>query len=693
MPPTNEPSNRPAGAETTNQSGPSIHWSWWTIVMLVLVGWNLLLFLNVGGGPPTFTYSAFRSELAAGNVASVDIHGQTITGTFDHAPAGATGVQAPAPAASASPPGSASPPVTSSAVPVGGAGIPFQTVMPPFGDPSLLPALLTHRVAVSAEDTTSGPGILPDLLIGILPLVLIVGFAIWSARQFQRAGSGILGFGGSKARVYTAERPKVTFADVAGEDDAKADLREIVDYLRDRTAFDRVGARLPRGVLLVGPPGTGKTLLARAVAGEARVPFYSISGSEFVEMFVGVGASRVRDLFAKAKAGGPAILFMDEIDAVGRQRSTGPMANDEREQTLNQLLVEMDGFDDQTRIVVLAATNRPDVLDPALQRPGRFDRQITVGYPDREGREAILHIHCQGIHLSPTVDLAEVARQTPGFSGADLANLANEAALQAARAGRAAVESVDFSAAMDRITLGSRHPSLRDPAERRLVAYHEAGHAVVATLTPGADPVDKVTIVPHGRALGATRQLPEEDRHNYPLDLLLGRLGVLLGGRAAEELVFGQPTSGAESDLREATRIARQMVGVWGMSSALGPVSFVVDDLTRANPWHPEYAEATASLLDDSVRALLEEARQHAVSVLTANRAALEALASELLAREVVDRARLLELVRVDGAPVPARGNGKRPPLAPEGADDAADSLEATASFSNAAIVEGATLP
>ena len=463
MPPIKEPSNRPAGAETTNQSGPSIHWSWWTIVMLILVGWNLLLFLNVGGGPPTITYSAFRSELAAANVASVDIHGQTITGTFDHAPAGATGAQTSAPAASASPPASASPAATPPAVSAGGAGIPFQTVMPPFGDPSLLPALLTQRVAVTAEDTTSGPGILPDLLIGILPLVLIVGFAIWSARQFQRAGSGILGFGGSKARVYTAERPKVTFADVAGEDDAKADLREIVDYLRDRTAFDRVGARLPRGVLLVGPPGTGKTLLARAVAGEARVPFYSISGSEFVEMFVGVGASRVRDLFAKAKADGPAILFMDEIDAVGRQRSTGPMANDEREQTLNQLLVEMDGFDDQTRIVVLAATNRPDVLDPALQRPGRFDREITVGYPDREGREAILRIHCQGIQLSPTVDLAEVARQTAGFSGADLANLANEAALQAARVGRAAVESADFSTAMDRITLGSRHPSLRDP--------------------------------------------------------------------------------------------------------------------------------------------------------------------------------------------------------------------------------------
>lgn len=661
--------------------------------MLVLVGWNLLLFLNVGGGPPAITYSAFRSELAAGNVASVHIHGQTITGTFVRAPAGSAGGQLPAPAASASTGRSANPPAGPSALTGSPAGVPFRTVMPPFGDPSLLPELLAQRVAVTAADTTSGPGILPDLLTFILPLVLIVGFALWSARQFQRAGSGILGFGGSKARVYTAERPKVTFADVAGEDDAKAELREIVDYLRDRTAFDRVGARLPRGVLLIGPPGTGKTLLARAVAGEARVPFYSISGSEFVEMFVGVGASRVRDLFAKAKADGPAILFMDEIDAVGRQRSTGPMANDEREQTLNQLLVEMDGFDDQTRIVVLAATNRPDVLDPALQRPGRFDRQITVGYPDREGREAILRIHCQGIQLSSTVDLAEVARQTPGFSGADLANLANEAALQAARAGRAAVESVDFSAAVDRVTLGSRHPSLRDPAERRLVAYHEAGHAVVATLTPGADPVDKVTIVPHGRALGATRQLPEEDRHNYPRDLLLGRLVVLMGGRAAEELVFGQPTTGAESDLREATRIARQMVGVWGMSSALGPVSFVIDDLTRANPWHPEYAEATAHQLDDSVRALLEEARQRAVSVLTANRAALETLAGELLVREVVDRARLLELVRTDGEPVLTLGDGTRSPLGPERTGDSANAVEVPASISGAAIGEGAALP
>ena len=628
--------------------------------MLVLVAWNLLLLLP-SGGPEPLDYSAFRAELAAGNVATVDIKGQSISGTLRHAPAGTTGVSNPTPATGSSPSASAS------AVPAAaGGGIRFQTVMPPFGDPSLLPAMIAQGVAVTAVDTTSGPGILPDLLIGVLPFVLLIGFGILIARQLGRAGSGILGFGGSKPRVYTAERPKVTFADVAGEVDAKTELREIVDYLRDRTAFDRVGARLPRGVLLVGPPGTGKTLLARAVAGEARVPFFSISGSEFVEMFVGVGASRVRDLFAKAKADGPAIVFVDEVDAVGRQRSTGPLPNDEREQTLNQLLVEMDGFDDQTRIIVLAATNRPDVLDPALLRPGRFDRQITVGYPDREDREAILRIHCQGIVLSPAVDLAVVARQTPGFSGADLANLANEAALQAARAGRGAVESVDFSTAMDRITLGSRHASLRDPNERRLVAYHEGGHAVVATLTPGADPVDRVTIVPHGRALGATRQLPEEDRHDYPRDLLLGRLAVLLGGRAAEELVLGQPTTGAETDLREATRIARQMVGAWGMSTSLGPVSFAMDDLAHGNVLHPEYAEATAARIDESVQALLEEARQGATAVLRANRAALDLLATELLTHEVVDRDRLMDLVRGRQAPEHTRGHGGRKPMGGE---------------------------
>ena len=653
---------------TTEERGSPklpIRWPWWVIAMLVLVAWNVLLFLPVGGGPQGISYSAFRFELAAGNVATVDINGQTITGSLRHAPSGtsAAGTQSSGTA-------SQSASAAAGSTPAASPDLGFQTVMPPFGDSSLLQELIAQNVAVTAEDTTSGPGIIPDLLINLLPFVLLIGFFIWGARRLQGTGAGILGFGGSKPRVYTAERPKVTFADVAGEEDAKAELREIVDYLRDRTAFERVGARLPRGVLLVGPPGTGKTLLARAVAGEARVPFFSISGSEFVEMFVGVGASRVRDLFARAKADGPAIVFMDEIDAVGRRRSSGPLSNDEREQTLNQLLVEMDGFDDQTRIVVIGATNRPDVLDPALQRPGRFDREITVGYPDRDGREAILRIHTGGIRLAPVVDLGDVARQTPGFSGADLANLANEAALQAARAGRASVEPLDFSTAMDRITLGSRQPSLRDPEERRLVAYHEGGHAVVATLTPGADPVDKVTIVPHGRALGATRQLAAEDRQNYPRDLLLGRLAVLLGGRAAEELVFGQPTTGAERDLREATRIARQMVGAWGMSSALGPVSFEIDDAARANPLRPDYAEATASRLDEAVRELLEEARQAATAVLSANRDALDALATELLAHEVVDRDRLGQLVRrrpAPGAATPGASARRGGPRAPGG--------------------------
>ena len=621
--------------------------AWWLIPVIVVLAWNVVLFVIPAGGAPALTYSDFRAQVAAGNVSSVDISGQTVTGTL-RTPATSTAAASTTAAA-----GQAS---TATSV---DQAIPFQAVIPPFGDADLLPALIAQRVAVTAEDTTSAPGIIPDIIGTLLPMLLLGGLFWWGLRRARRAGGGILGFGGSKPRVYTADRPKVTFADVAGEEDAKGELREIVDYLKDRTAFDLVGARLPRGVLLVGPPGTGKTLLARAVAGEAHVPFFSISGSEFVEMFVGVGASRVRDLFAKAKAQGPAIIFVDEIDAVGRRRSSGPMSNDEREQTLNQLLVEMDGFDDQTRIVVIGATNRPDVLDPALHRPGRFDREITVGYPDRDGREAILRIHARAINLAPSVDLAEVARQAPGLSGADLANLANEAALQAARAGRGTVEAQDFSAAMDRITLGTRQPSLRDPHERRLVAYHESGHAIVATVTPGADPVDKVTIVPHGRSLGATRQVPDEERRNYPLDLLQGRLAVLLGGRAAEELVFGQPTTGAESDLREATRIARQMVGAWGMSSALGPVSFGIDDPTNANPFRPDYAEATATRLDDAVRELLEAARRTATDLLVANRAALDALATELLTREVVNHERLEEITSGLGVASPEAGAGE----------------------------------
>ncbi len=654
MQPSRAPDERPLTPETPPRT-PRLPLTWWTLVMLLLVGWNLV-YLLPSGGPEPLDYTTFRAQLAAGNVRSVDISGQTITGTLIAAiPQPAASPTLPAASAAASPSQVTGTPAPSAGTAMPGittAGVPFQTVMPAFGDPGLLPAMIAKGVTVSVEDTTSAPGILPDLLGTVLPIALLLGFGIWTVRRLQGAGAGILGFGGSKPRVYTAERPDVTFVDVAGEEDAKAELREIVDYLRDRTAFDRVGARLPRGVLLVGPPGTGKTLLARAVAGEARVPFFSISGSEFVEMFVGVGASRVRDLFAKAKASGPAIVFVDEVDAVGRRRSAGPMSNDEREQTLNQLLVEMDGFDDQTRIIVIGATNRPDVLDPALLRPGRFDREITVGYPDRDGREAILRIHGTAIQLGPSVDLAAIARQTPGLSGADLANLVNEAALLAARSNHGTVEAADFAAAMDRITLGSRHASLTNPAERRLVAYHEAGHALVASLTPGADPVDRVTIVPHGRALGATLQLPDEDRHNYPRDVLLGKLTVLLGGRAAEELVFGQPTTGAESDLREATRIARQMVGAWGMSPDVGPVSFPIDD-PAGSILRTEYAEYTAARIDAGVRQLLEEAQASARSLLTGHRAALDALAAELLSSEIVDRATVARIVH--GGPRPRR--------------------------------------
>ena len=481
----------------------------------------------------------------------------------------------------------------------------------------------------------------------------------------QQSQAGIFGFGGSRARVYDAERPKVTFADVAGEDEPKTELAEIVEFLKHPDKYRRLGARLPRGVLLIGPPGTGKTLLARAVAGEAAVPFFNISASEFVELFVGVGASRVRDLFAKAKAAAPAIVFVDEIDAVGRQRGAGlGGGNDEREQTLNQLLVEMDGFDDKSSVIVLAATNRPDVLDPALLRPGRFDRQVTVAFPDRAGREAILRIHSRDIPLAKTVDLDILARSTPGFSGADLANLTNEAALRAARKDRNEVTQEDFEEALDSILLGTRQPGLTNVDERRLVAYHEGGHAVVARLTPGADPVHRVTIVPHGQALGVTEQRPDEDRRNYPRDYLMGRLAVMLGGRAAEDEVFGQPTTGAESDLKAATSLARRMVGLWGMTDEVGPVSFGVGEtqpfLGRELSAPREYAEATAARIDEAVVSIVTAARDRATEIIRTARPALDALADELVAHEMVDGPRLDEILLKAGfTPAKAAPSGE----------------------------------
>jgi cell division protease FtsH len=628
-------------------------WGKWLLYLAVILGWNLLLFVPLGGPlSAVLPYSEFVAQVRRGNVASVQFADQAIAGSFAQA------VEWPAPSApTASPAAAPSAPATYQT---------FSTVLPPNGDPGLLPLLEQQRVIVSAKETstmTSVFGAILGLIGTILPVLLLVGFLVYSARQAQQAQQGVFGIGRSKARLYNEERPGVTFDDVAGEDEAKVELTEIVDFLMSPDRFRKLGARLPRGVLLVGPPGTGKTLLARPVAGEARVPFFSITASEFVELFVGVGASRVRDLFATAKKTAPSIVFVDEIDAVGRQRGAGlGGGNDEREQTLNQLLAEMDGFDASTSVIVIAATNRPDVLDPALLRPGRFDRQVTVGYPDRDGREAILRIHTRRIPLAADVDLATLARQTAGFAGADLANLANEAALLAARRGRETVGLAEFEESLDKVLLGTRQAALKDPQERRVVAYHEGGHAVVALLTPGADPVEKVTIVPRGRALGVTEQRSQEDRRNYGRDQLLARLAVSLGGRAAEELVFGQPTTGAESDLKAATDLARRMVGLWGMSDKLGPASYNIGErdpfLGREIAAPKEFAEATATRIDEAVSELLESARERARAVLADHRAVLDALADELTGRETVSGVRLAEIAAAesDGTVVVAGG-------------------------------------
>jgi cell division protease FtsH len=623
----------------------------WTAIFVGLLVWNgLLLFTPTSVPSVDVPYSTFLAQARVNNVAQVTLSGQAVDGAFRSA------IQFPPVTPSSAPNASATSPTASSGVTSPPPSYTnFTTTLPPIDDPVLLPLLESNKVEINAKETGGG-SVLLSLAISVLPLVLLFGFLAYQGRRMQQSQAGIFGFGGSKARLYDAERPKVTFADVAGQDEAKTELSEIVEFLKHPDKYRRLGARLPRGVLLIGPPGTGKTLLARAVAGEAAVPFFSISASEFVELFVGVGASRVRDLFAKAKAAGPAIVFVDEIDAVGRQRGAGlGGGNDEREQTLNQLLVEMDGFDDQTSVIVLAATNRPDVLDPALLRPGRFDRQITVAFPDRAGREAILRIHSRGIPLDPSVDLGALARSTPGFSGADLANLANEAALRAARKDRAVVTQEDFEEALDSILLGTRQPGLTNIDERRLVAYHEGGHAIVARLTPGADPVHRITIVPHGQALGVTEQRPDEDRRNYPRDYLMGRLAVMLGGRAAEDLVFGQPTTGAESDLKAATSLARRMVGLWGMTDEVGPVSFGVGEtqpfLGRELAAPREYAEATAARIDEAVVAIITAARDRATEVIRTARPALDALADELVAHEMVDSLRLDEILQQAGFP------------------------------------------
>ena len=519
----------------------------------------------------------------------------------------------------------------------------FRTEIPAFANTDELSQLLQENdVTVNAEPLEKRAPWWQTLLIGFGPTILFVFLLFW---LFRRAGNmqNVLGsFGRSRARRYEASGDKVTFADVAGIDEAKEELSEVVDFLRHPDKYGKLGGRIPHGVLLSGPPGTGKTLLARAVAGEADAPFFSMAASEFVEAIVGVGASRVRDLFKEAKESAPSIIFIDELDAVGRSRTSGIAGfsggNDEREQTLNQILTEMDGFDSATNVIVIAATNRPDVLDQALLRPGRFDRRVAVQPPDRAGREAILRVHSRGVPLGPDVDLGRIAATTPGMVGADLANLVNEAALTAARRKHDQVEEADFTDALERIILGAERRVLMSDEDRRRTAYHEGGHAIVGMLTPGADPVRKVSIIPRGMALGVTFSAPDADRFNYLEPEIRGKIKVALGGRVAEEIVLGEISTGAESDIEQLTGLARQMVGRWGMSDAIGPISVIPRDGT--GPFLPGAAEVspqTQKLLDDEVRRIVAEAHNEVVTLLTENRTRLDALATALLEHETLD--------------------------------------------------------
>ena len=514
---------------------------------------------------------------------------------------------------------------------------------------------------VEVESRPEGGNVFVNLLVGILPFILIIGIFMFLINSMQGGGNRVMQFGKAKARQMSKDQPKTTFADVAGADEAVAELQEIKDYLAAPDRFTAIGAKVPKGVLLYGPPGTGKTLLAKAVAGEAGVPFFSISGSDFVEMFVGVGASRVRDLFEQAKASAPAIIFMDEIDAVGRHRGAGlGGGHDEREQTLNQLLVEMDGFETQAGVILIAATNRPDILDPALLRPGRFDRQIVVDRPDLEGRKAILAVHAKDKPLATAVDLSVVARRTPGFTGADLANLMNEAALLAARQDSPKIGMRDVEEAIDRVLAGpERRTRVMSERERLVIAYHEGGHALVGHVLPGADPIHKMSIVSRGRALGWTLSLPTEDRYLVRRSELTDQLAMALGGRSAEELIFADPTTGAQDDIEKATRIARAMVTEYGMSDMLGPQQLGQRDgevfLGRDINHTPNYSDEVATSIDGEVRRLIDEAHDLARDILTTHRATLDELAAALMEHETLDTPDLMAVIgHLDPWPSPA---------------------------------------
>jgi cell division protease FtsH len=527
----------------------------------------------------------------------------------------------------------------------------FDTEVPTFANTDQLSQLLEqHKVEINAKPVTSDRSLLATILLSFGPTLLFIGLLVMLMRRAQPGGL-MASLGRSKARRGEDAEQRVTFADVAGIDEAEDELVEIVDFLKHPDKYRRLGAKIPRGVLLSGPPGTGKTLLARAVAGEAGVPFFSISASEFVEVIVGVGASRVRDLFKEAKEAAPAIIFIDELDAIGRARSTGPGisgGHDEREQTLNQILTEMDGFDPAAGVIVMGATNRPEILDPALLRPGRFDRRITVQPPDRNGRRQILEVHTRSVPLAEDVDLDRLASSTPGMVGADLANLVNEAALLAAKRGHDAVHQGDFLDAVEKIVLGTARKVMMSDADRERTAYHESGHAIVGMLTPGADPVRKVSIIPRGMSLGVTLSTPDADRFNYSREELVARIKVALGGRAAELVVYGDVTTGAESDIRQLTVIAKSMVTRWGMSEAVGPVF-----LDNENPYSPE---APNPAIDDEVRRIVEGAEEETVTLLRANRSRLDALVARLLEKETIDQDEVYEVVGplADAAATPA---------------------------------------
>ncbi len=527
-------------------------------------------------------------------------------------------------------------------------------------DKDMISELRQKGVRIIAKPVDGNPWYV-NMLLSWLPMLLFIGVWIFFMRQMQGGGMKALSFGKSRARLLSDKQNKVTFADVAGADEAKEELREIIEFLKDPPKFQKLGGRIPKGVLLMGPPGTGKTLLARAIAGEANAPFFSISGSDFVEMFVGVGASRVRDLFEQGKKHAPCIIFMDEIDAVGRHRGAGlGGGHDEREQTLNQLLVEMDGFESNDGVILVAATNRPDVLDPALLRPGRFDRQVIVARPDLKGREGILRVHTKKIPVDPDVNLTLLARGTPGFSGADLANLVNEAALLAARQNKKTVCMVDFENSKDKVLMGVERKSIViSEEERKVTAYHEAGHTLVAKVLPGTDPIHKVTIIPRGRALGMTQQLPIDEKHNYAKEYLLNEIAIMMGGRVAEELVIGQITTGAGNDIERATDLARKMVCEWGMSEKLGPLTFGKREemifLGREIAQHQDYSEHTAVEIDREVKQIVMTNYEKAKNLILERIGILHALAKALLETEVLDGFQIDAIVNGAAAPAQAR--------------------------------------